>query len=134
MAATDFSIGEYSYDDVNGNVTGNITDFNLTSFALQNEDLNYKVYVIVFLTPIILPIQILKNFSNTKIKNNPIMLHFAPNAKAIIYKKKHEEGGCLVADWLTCSILTFACTFFIFCAPSGMLNFSCQLNSAIPTS
>jgi hypothetical protein len=37
MAGCDFSVREYSYDDVDG-------DFNLTNFALVTEDLNYKVH------------------------------------------------------------------------------------------
>lgn len=39
MAGCDFSVREYSYDDVDG-------DFNLTNFALVNEDLNYKVLLL----------------------------------------------------------------------------------------
>jgi hypothetical protein len=41
MAGCDFSTREYSYNDVDG-------DFNMTNFALTDEDMQYKVGDIIF--------------------------------------------------------------------------------------
>lgn len=44
MGSCDFSWREYSYDDPpNGVSNQDYTDFNLTNFALNYEDLNYKL-------------------------------------------------------------------------------------------